>query len=106
MSRDDLHFRLRIPEALKRRIELVALSNRRSMTAEIIAALDEAFPPTKSFEQLAVETEMTLNHLRVMYPEKHTEAVERVDSLLHDLKTRLQQLAESQNSDEDRNPRE
>lgn len=42
MARDDLHFRLRIPEALKARIEQSADANRRSMTAEIVARLEES----------------------------------------------------------------
>lgn len=43
MARDDLHFRLRIPEELKHRIEAAAKENRRSMTAEIIDRLDRSF---------------------------------------------------------------
>jgi hypothetical protein len=45
MARDDLHFRLRIPEDLKLRVEKAAKDNHRSMTAEIVAALEEKFPP-------------------------------------------------------------
>jgi hypothetical protein len=43
MARDDLHFRLRIPEDLKERIGAEALANHRSMTAEIIARLEASF---------------------------------------------------------------
>lgn len=43
MSRDDLHFRLRIPGDLKVQIEAAADANRRSMTAEIVARLQESF---------------------------------------------------------------
>lgn len=39
MSREDLHFRLRIPEHLKAMIKDAAYSNGRSMTAEIVARL-------------------------------------------------------------------
>lgn len=39
MARDDLHFRLRIPEELKAQIEVAAIDNHRSMTAEIVARL-------------------------------------------------------------------
>lgn len=39
MSRDDLHFRLRLPAALKSEIEADAAANGRSMTAEIVARL-------------------------------------------------------------------
>lgn len=40
MARDDLHFRLRIPEALKVRVEAAAVENHRSITAEIVARLE------------------------------------------------------------------
>jgi len=43
MAREDLHFRLRIPEPLKERVEEAAKKNRRSMTAEIIERLDWSF---------------------------------------------------------------
>ncbi|MFV1694209.1 Arc family DNA-binding protein [Phaeobacter sp. JH20_25] len=43
MARDDLHFRLRIPEALKLQVEKAAKDNHRSMTAEIVARLEESF---------------------------------------------------------------
>jgi RNase H-fold protein (predicted Holliday junction resolvase) len=43
MAREDLHFRLRIPEELKAKIEGAAQSNRRSMTAEIIDRLEASF---------------------------------------------------------------
>lgn len=43
MSRDDLHFRLRIPEDLKKKVEISARENHRSMTAEIVARLEATF---------------------------------------------------------------
>lgn len=43
MARNDLHFRLRIPENLKENIEEAAKSNGRSMTAEIIFRLSQTF---------------------------------------------------------------
>ncbi|MBA3448138.1 MAG: Arc family DNA-binding protein, partial [Pseudaminobacter sp.] len=43
MAREDLHFRLRIPEELKKRIEAQADLSSRSMTAEIIARLEFSF---------------------------------------------------------------
>ncbi|WP_417425583.1 Arc family DNA-binding protein [Hoeflea sp.] len=43
MTREDLHFRLRIPEGLKKRIEAAAEQNHRSMTAEIVVRLEETF---------------------------------------------------------------
>ncbi len=43
MAREDLHFRLRIPEALKQKIEEASRKNRRSMTAEIVQRLETTF---------------------------------------------------------------
>ncbi len=43
MARDDLQFRLRIPEALKAQIEKSAAENNRSMTAEIISRLERSY---------------------------------------------------------------
>ncbi|RLP22285.1 Arc family DNA-binding protein [Mesorhizobium sp. YM1C-6-2] len=42
MAREDLHFRLRIPQDLKQRIEAHADLNERSMTAEIVSRLYES----------------------------------------------------------------
>lgn len=50
MAREDLHFRLRIPEALKERIEAAAASNNRSMTAEIISRLEVSFDREADWE--------------------------------------------------------
>mgnify|MGYP001766224447 CR=1 FL=1 len=50
MAREDLHFRLRIPEALKERIEAAAASNNRSMTAEIISRLERSFEVEDEWE--------------------------------------------------------
>lgn len=44
MAREDPHFRLRIPEDLKLRVERAAHTNRRSINAEIIARLEQSFP--------------------------------------------------------------
>lgn len=43
MARDDLHFRLRIPDDLKAKVAKEAIANHRSMTAEIIARLEASF---------------------------------------------------------------
>lgn len=43
MAREDAHFRLRIPDSLKEKVEKAALANHRSMTAEIIARLERTF---------------------------------------------------------------
>ncbi|WP_369521930.1 Arc family DNA-binding protein [Brucella anthropi] len=47
MSRDDLHFRLRIPEGIKTWIKEKAGENRRSMTSEIIFILETAMKKEK-----------------------------------------------------------
>ncbi|MEI3856007.1 MULTISPECIES: Arc family DNA-binding protein [Ensifer] len=43
MARQDPHFRLRIPEALKDQIEAAARNNARSITAEIVERLERSF---------------------------------------------------------------
>lgn len=43
MARDDLHFRLRIPEDLKNKVDEAAARNDRSMTAEIVDRLEFSF---------------------------------------------------------------
>ncbi|MDK1386339.1 Arc family DNA-binding protein [Sinorhizobium sp. 8-89] len=58
MAREDLHFRLRIPEDLKNRIEDAAASNKRSITAEMIDRLETSFQPVPTQIQ-ALITEFT-----------------------------------------------
>lgn len=43
MSREDPHFKLRIPAALKQRVETVAAESGRSMTAEINYRIEASF---------------------------------------------------------------
>ncbi|QIO48175.1 Arc family DNA-binding protein (plasmid) [Rhizobium leguminosarum bv. trifolii] len=43
MSRGDPHFRLRIPEDLKREIETAARANSRTITSEVIYRLEQSF---------------------------------------------------------------
>lgn len=43
MAKDDLYFRLRIPDELKAKVQESANGNHRSMTAEIIARLESSF---------------------------------------------------------------
>lgn len=64
MAREDLHFRLRIPEDLKKRVEKAATENHRSMTAEIIATLQDAYPDTSaSIESLQSEGNKLLDEI-------------------------------------------
>jgi hypothetical protein len=53
MARDDLHFRLRISEDLKKKIGAAAAANDRSMTAEITARLEMSFLLGDGDDQLA-----------------------------------------------------
>ncbi|WP_081687940.1 Arc family DNA-binding protein [Rhizobium mesoamericanum] len=43
MSRGDPHFRLRIPEDLKREIEAAARANSRTITSEVVYRLEQSF---------------------------------------------------------------
>ncbi|MGR9215070.1 Arc family DNA-binding protein (plasmid) [Rhizobium leguminosarum] len=43
MSRGDPHFRLRIPEDLKREIETAARANSRTITSEVVYRLEQSF---------------------------------------------------------------
>lgn len=53
MPRDDLHFRLRIPDGLKKKVELAAAENHRSITAEILVRLETTFStPSPDLRQL------------------------------------------------------
>lgn len=45
MSREDPHFKLRIPPGLKRKVYESAVVNERSMTAEINSRLESTFVP-------------------------------------------------------------
>lgn len=48
MAREDPHFRLRIPSALKARIEDAAKENNRSINAEIVLRLSESFDEARA----------------------------------------------------------
>lgn len=90
MARDDLHFRLRIPEDLKLKVEEAAKDSHRSMTAEIIARLERSFSlgaeDNVYFRKSMVELlAMLLSHdiidrekLRETYGPKTHDDVERV----------------------------
>ena len=56
MSREDSHFRLRIPEALKSQVAKAATANNRSITAEIISRLDRSFTVEPEWEQAIAST--------------------------------------------------
>lgn len=80
MARDDPHFRLRIPEALRNRIADAAFDNHRSLNAEIVARLSatldmddagiswsnavESPPPDGFYEHLDKIVERTIRMVR------------------------------------------
>lgn len=43
VSREDPHFRLRLPANLKRQVEVAAKANSRSITAEVVDRLGKSF---------------------------------------------------------------
>ncbi|MER8938707.1 Arc family DNA-binding protein [Mesorhizobium sp. M0915] len=49
----DPQFKLRLPAALKDRIDAAAISNNRSINAEIVATLEEKYPAPIDFDQEA-----------------------------------------------------
>lgn len=53
MKQTDPQFKLRLPQELKARLESVAASSRRSLTAEIIARLEETLEIEKALEVVA-----------------------------------------------------
>jgi hypothetical protein len=58
MAREDPHFKLRIPEDLRRKIYDAALENQRSMTAEIKSRLESTFIPASAFEEVTALREI------------------------------------------------
>ena len=59
MAREDLHFKLRIPEDLKRRIAAASRASERSMTAEILARLEASFVASPVHPVAAHDKELT-----------------------------------------------
>lgn len=69
MAREDLHFRLRIPEELKRKIEAAAEAHGQSMTAEIVSRLDDSF-------MIPVRLPEDLFSRITLYAERHLRSAE------------------------------
>lgn len=70
MAREDLHFRLRIPEELKAKVEVAAAENHRSMTAEMVARLYESFDPEAVSQEFA-------DHVQAL---QHSEEIRRIQA--------------------------
>lgn len=64
-GRDSDGFRLRLPDGLRDRIKAAAEAEGRSMNAEIVGALEAAFPaPEAAADQHRAEAERALETLR------------------------------------------
>lgn len=59
-TQTDPQFKLRFPADLKMRVEHAAAENNRSMNAEIVAALEEKFPPLMTSSAKTVEGRVLL----------------------------------------------
>jgi plasmid stability protein len=83
MAREDLHFRLRIPEDLKAKVEVAAAENHRSMTAEIVARLYGSFDPEAISQEFADHIQ-ALHHSEEMrgMQAKYVEALSRENEAL------------------------
>ncbi|TBN47557.1 Arc family DNA-binding protein [Paracoccus sediminis] len=55
IGRESDKFMLRLPEGMRNRIKSVAEANNRSMNAEIIATLEDAFPPLITASEAQIE---------------------------------------------------
>lgn len=101
MSRDDLHFRLRIPEDLKKKVEISARENHRSMTAEIIARLEATF----TVNQKALQAEIVKEWPREDDVAANTEDfVRQVEGFVKAIQAAAKQLREISNPSEDDKP--
>lgn len=69
MGREDPHFRLRIPADLKARVVSAAEENGRSVNAEIVTALEKAYPPVKPIDELATRLMQMRSHMEGYSPE-------------------------------------
>lgn len=95
-GRDSDKFMLRLPDGMRYRIKAAAEDNNRSMNAEIVAALEEKYPPPKpdrdAFERLLVVRRMIeLHHERV---EKNAWSNAARNLYLWNLKTILEEVAD------------
>lgn len=90
MAVDDPHFRLRIPEALKKRVTEAATKNHRSINAEIVSRLESTFvidevlsPPKRlkshpSEADFAAQTQFVLERI-VELENKLSGAIDTID---------------------------
>lgn len=101
-KRDDPQLRVRIPEELKGKIEVKARTNRRTLTAEIVARLeasvaqDDLFGKSKGFEESTDEIQILakkLDQLKERYKRQYqAEFLIENQAELNDAIGRLQKL--------------
>ncbi|MGO6815312.1 Arc family DNA-binding protein [Rhizobium leguminosarum] len=87
MSRTDPPLRIRLPEALKVQIQLLAVENRRSMNAEIVARLAASVRQPEASEDnqsAALEIERLRTELRLAESERSAHAM-RLRKLEYDI---------------------
>lgn len=92
MSKDELQVNFRMPASLKSELEALAKQNRRSLTAEVVARLEESLDPQES----AVEREYRLSQIR----EKASQPISNIVAdfalqMEQEIERRARQLAEA-----------
>ena len=72
-SRDQDKFMVRMPEGMRERIAEAAKANNRSMNAEIVARLEESFPPERP---LSAQLQVLMNEqLRTLHAKKSAASI-------------------------------
>ena len=92
MSRSDPQFNLRLPVELKERLSEAATSNKRSITGEIIARLEDSFEAearkfieeTNLTEGTPVQKVFTVEEARRRFMEAFDEIAKSIESGSHD----------------------
>lgn len=76
-----MHFRLRIPEDLKVKVENAAAENHRSMTAEIVARLADSFDFSGDFDELSTARTLLWRMIDLLNQPIDNEQRKRVEEL-------------------------
>lgn len=69
-----VQFKLMLPVRLKARVEQEAINNRRSLSQEIVAALEEKFPPPRDEQWSFEEIYLLMDHIQEAETEAQEEA--------------------------------
>lgn len=94
MARNDPHFRLRLPEALKRRVEAAAAKEKRSINAEIVFLLEFALDFFEKSEEYDSLNGIPVDELEAQYSMKSYEGARfgKLASIQGSLQSMMQQL--------------